>query len=99
MTTTALLLSQPAVCFYRVVPHHLPVVHDRAGGVADRARSAAYDHRAPRMPPGVRLLAQDLRRGVRHGRGVRNRARLRVRHQLERTVATVRSDPGTTAVV
>ena len=76
------------------VPHHLPVVHDRAGGVAHRARGAASVDRAAGLPSGLRILAQDLRCRVRARRRLRDRHGVPVRHELERAGADDRADPG-----
>src|ERR1700677_3092595 len=81
-----------AVRLHGIVSHHLSVFHYRTGGVADGTRGAASHYRAARVPPRLRVLAEDLRNRVRHGRGLRNRAGLRVRHELERTVAPFGTD-------
>ena len=66
------------------LPHHLPGLHDRAGGVAGDDRRHAAFHRQPALPAHLRLLAQGLRGVVRHGRGDGDRHGLPVRHQLGR---------------
>ncbi len=88
-----------AVRVHRLVPHHLPVLHDRAGGVAHRARGAPSRDRAPGLSSGVRVLAQDLRRRLRARRRLRHRDGVPVRHQLERALAHVGADPGAAALL
>ena len=53
--------------------------------------------RATGVPPGLRVLAQDLRRRVRARRRLRHRDGVPVRHQLERAGTHVRADPGAAA--
>ena len=65
------------------VPHHLPGVHDRALGLYRDARRAVAAAPGGALSPPDAVLDQDLRRVVRHGRRVRHRALLPVRHQLE----------------
>ena len=91
MDVTALLLSRLQFAF--TISFHIifPVVHDRAGGLAHRPRGAASRDRAPGLSRGLRVLAQDLRRRVRAGRRLRHRDGVRVRHELERAGADVRT--------
>jgi hypothetical protein len=88
-----------AVRFHGIVSHHLSVVHHRSGCMADGTGSAASDYPAARVPPRLRLLAEDLRDRFRYGRGLRNRTGLRVRRELERTVTPFGADSGTVAVL
>jgi hypothetical protein len=46
-----------AVRVPRIVSHHLPVFHDRAGSLAHRAGIPSARYRAPDLPPLVRVLA------------------------------------------
>ena len=65
------------------VPHHLPELHHRAVGIhRDAAGALVRDRPRAPAPPGA-ILDQDFRGVVRHGRRVRDRAQLPVRHQLE----------------
>ena len=85
--------ARPASAFahpvrlHHLVPHPLSVLHHRACRLAGRARGAVAQDRQGHRFPHRPALDQDLRRVVRHGRGLRRRAVLRVRHQLERAVA------------
>src|SRR6202012_414156 len=88
-----------AVRLYGIVSHHFSVFHHWTGGVADGTGNAASDYQAARVPPRLRLLAEDLRDRFRYGRGLRNRLGLRVRHELERTVTPFGADSGTAAVL
>ena len=55
--------------------------------------------RSPGLSRDLRILAEDIRRGVWIGRGVRHRDGVPVRHELERAVQNVRADPGTASDV
>ncbi len=85
--------ARPASAFahpvrlHHLVPHPVSVLHHRARRLARRARGAVAQDRQGHLFPHRPALDQDLRRVVRHGRSLRRRAVLRVRHQLERAVA------------
>jgi mono/diheme cytochrome c family protein len=66
-----------------VLPHPVPGHHHRPGQLPGRARSCAGCDQAPGLRRPVPLLAEDLRRHLRHGRGLGHRDGLPVRHQLE----------------
>ena len=83
-----------AIRVHRLVPHHLPILHDRVGGVAHRARGAASVDRASALPAGLRVLAQDLRCRLRARRRLRDCHGIPIRHQLERVGGDVRTHPG-----
>ena len=87
----------PPVRVRHQLPHHLPVLHDRVGGVAGDDRGRAARHRQPALPARVRFLAQGVRGLVRHGRGDGHRDGVPVRHQLGRAGAEDRLDPGAAA--
>ena len=82
----AIAVAHP-VRLHHLLPHSLSVLHHRARGLARRARGAVAPHREGDLPRHRAPLDQDLRRVLRHGRGLRRRPLLRVRHQLERAVA------------
>jgi hypothetical protein len=88
-----------SVRIHYYVPHHLSVVHDRLGGLAHCPRGVVSRDRPSGLSRDLRILAEDIRRSVRIGRGVRDRDGVPVRHQLERAVENVRSDPGTASDV
>ena len=75
------------VRLHHLLPHPLSVLHHRACRLAGRARGAVAQDRQADLLRHRAALDQDLRRVLRHGRGLRRRALLRVRHQLERAVA------------
>ena len=75
-----------AVRVQHLVPHPVPGVHHRARGLDRRAGGALAEERQHGPRQSVPLLDQDLRRVVRHGRGVRHRHVVPVRHQLERAL-------------
>src|SRR6266851_1613337 len=76
------------------VPYHLSILHDRIGSMAHRSRGVASYDRSAGLPRALRILAEDIRRGVRIGCCVRDRDGIPVRHQLERAVENVRANPG-----
>lgn len=90
---------EASVRLYGLVPHHLPVLHDRLGRMAHGARGTAPQERATGIPGGVRVLAQDLRRGVRTRGRFRDRDGVPVRHELERPCANVGAHPGTASLL
>ena len=55
--TSALLLSRIEFAFTISFPHHFPVVHDRAGSVADGAGGPGAGDRETGLPHGLRVLA------------------------------------------
>src|SRR5690606_30796714 len=72
----------PAVRLRRLLSHPVPGIHDRTRGLDRGARGGlAARQRAPWRA--VPVLDQDLRRLVRHGRGLWHRHVVPVRHQLE----------------
>ena len=87
------------VRFHHLVPYHLPILHDWAGGMAHRTRGAIPRYGKTGLScwcsnSGSRYSAwhSDWRR-------FRDRDGIPVRYQLERTLQDVRTDPGTTSVV
>src|ERR1700688_1100864 len=83
MDVTALLLSTTSVRLHDLVPHHLPSVHDRTCRLAHRPRGAASQDGSPGLSSALRVLAENIRRGVWIWCRLRNRDGVSVRHQLE----------------
>src|SRR5713101_8895052 len=83
-----------SIRLYHHLPYHLSILHDRLGSLAHRPRSLVSCDRSSGLPRDLRILAEDIRRGVRIGCGVRHRDGIPVRHELERAVQNVRADPG-----
>ena len=67
---------------HRRLSHRAARFLDRAGELPRGAGSVVAGHRARRLSRPVQLLAARVRRGVRHGRGLRRDDVVRVRHQL-----------------
>src|SRR6516225_1910338 len=87
------------VRIHRLVSYYLSLLHDRARSVADCARSAASVDRASGLPSGFRVLAEDLRRGIRARCRLRDRHGVPVRYELERAGSNVRTHPGSAALL
>src|SRR5271169_1514222 len=83
------------VCFHSFVSHYFSLVHDWTRGMARGARGIPLDYGQAGLSPPVRFLAQDLRRNLWLGRRFRNRACVRIRHELESVVGSDGTDPGT----
>ena len=85
-TTSATILHRSRRVLHQL-PHHLPVLHHRVGGVAGDDRRRAASQRQPALPARLRFPAQGVRGLVRHGGGHRHRDGVSVRHQLLRAGA------------
>src|ERR1700682_1745425 len=83
-----------SIRLYHHVPYHLSILHDRLGSLAHRPRSLVSCDRSSGLSRDLRILAEDIRCGIRIGCGVRDRDGIPVRHELERAVQNVRADPG-----
>ena len=70
------------VRFHDQLSFHFPRFLDRAREFSRGTRRAVAEDRQGRLSRSLQVLAEDLRRGVRHGRGVGHRDVLPVRHQL-----------------
>ena len=99
MDATALLLSRLQFAF--TISFHI-IFPSFTIGLAAWLTVLEALHLATGRPAyrvGLRVLAQDLRHRIRPRRGLRNRDGVPVRHQLERAVADVGTDPGAAAVL
>ncbi len=88
-----------SVCLHDLVPHHFPGVLDRPCGLAHGPRGAASRNRSPGLSRDLRILAENIWRGIWIGRRIRSRDGVSVRHQLERALQDVRADPGPASIV
>ena len=61
---------------------HLSRFHHRTREFPRGARGALAAHRQGALPRSLQVLVEDFCRGIRHGRGVRHRHVIPVRHQL-----------------
>src|ERR1700680_4510012 len=86
-----------AVRLHGFVSHYFSIIHNRACGLADSTRSILSDHRNAGLSPPLRILAQDIRRDVWLRRCLRNRACIRVWHELEPAVGGDGTDSGAIA--
>src|SRR4029078_5266562 len=71
------------VRLYGLFSYYLSSDHDRAGELSRRSRRPVAMDERYRIPRPVSFLVEDLRRELRHGRRLRPRYGLSVRHQLE----------------
>ena len=78
----AVVLGPGAIRIHDVVSHRVSGLLDRIGQLSRGAGSAVACDRARSLHQPVQLLAENLRRRLRHGRGVGHRDVLPVRHQL-----------------
>ena len=77
----------PGTCAVRVhdvLPLRLPGLFHWARELPDGARGAVAQDRQCALSRSFQVLAEDLRRRLRHGRGLRHRHVLSVRHELVR---------------
>ena len=88
-TRSPAALAHP-VRLHHLLPHPVSVLHHRACRLAARARDPVAEDGEAHLRRHHAALDQDLRRVLRHGRGVWRGAVLPVRHQLERVLAARR---------
>jgi hypothetical protein len=80
---TALKLARIQFGFTVSFSYCLSSDHDRAGELPRRSRRFVAMEERHRLPRPLPFLVEDLRRELRHGRRLRPRHGLSVRHQLE----------------